>query len=146
MTLLCSTLNSLGTSKAQIFMYAAGCVLRTFSMACGPWRLKSAESASRKSLLNDLRVASNDPPGHVQVAIGSVALMSPHIKAGALRPLAVTSANRFPQLPDTPTLRESGIPVGAESWWGILAPAKTPSEIIARMHAAMSKALQEPAV
>ena len=84
--------------------------------------------------------------GHVQVAIGSVALMSPHIKASALRPLAVTSANRFPQLPDTPTLRESGIPVDAESWWGILAPAKTPSEIIARMHAAMSKALQEPAV
>src|SRR5262249_15022557 len=84
--------------------------------------------------------------GHVQVAIGSVALMSPHIKASALRPLAVTSANRFPQLPDTPTLRESGIPVDAESWWGILAPAKTPSEIIARVHAAMSKALQEPAV
>ena len=91
-------------------------------------------------------LASDAVAGHVQVAIASVANMSPHIMAGALRPLAVTSAKRFAQLPDTPTLKELGIPVEAEAWWGMLAPAKTPAEIIARMHAAMSKALQEPAV
>ena len=43
-------------------------------------------------------------------------------------------------------MRELGIPVDAEAWWGMLAPAKTPPDIIARMHAALSKALQEPAV
>src|SRR6516164_6119476 len=61
--LLCSTLCSRGTSSAQIFMYAAGCVLRTFSIAAAPCFLKSAANARRKSLLNDLRVASNEPPG-----------------------------------------------------------------------------------
>ena len=91
-------------------------------------------------------LASDAVAGHVQVAIASIALMSPHIAAGALRPLAVTSANRFPQLPDTPTLRELGVPVDAESWWGMLAPAKSPPDIIARVHAAMSKALQDPTV
>jgi tripartite-type tricarboxylate transporter receptor subunit TctC len=91
-------------------------------------------------------LASDAVAGHVQVTIASIALLSPHIMAGALRPLAVTSAKRFSQLPDTPTLSESGIAVDAESWWGMLAPAKTPTEIIARMHAAMTKALQEPAV
>src|SRR5262245_45405473 len=59
----CSTFISRGTSKAQIFMYAAGCVLRTFSIAAAPCFLKSAANASRKSLLNDLRVASKEPPG-----------------------------------------------------------------------------------
>src|SRR5262249_16008093 len=53
---------SRGTSKAHIFMYAAGCCLRTFSIAAAPCFLKSAASAIRKSLLNDLRVASKDPP------------------------------------------------------------------------------------
>src|SRR5262249_6832360 len=60
---LCSIFISRGTSKAQIFMYAAGCCLRTFSIAAAPCFLKSAARASRKSLLNDLRVASEEPPG-----------------------------------------------------------------------------------
>src|SRR6516165_10847356 len=59
----CSSFISLGTKSAQIFMYAAGCCLRTFSIAAAPCFLKSAASASRKSLLNDLRVASKEPPG-----------------------------------------------------------------------------------
>jgi tripartite-type tricarboxylate transporter receptor subunit TctC len=85
--------------------------------------------------------------GHVPLAIASIALFSPHIKAGALRPLAATSEKRIVQLPDTPTVGELGV-VGfeAESWWGLLAPAKTSPEIIARMNAAMVDALQEPTV
>src|SRR5262249_59224189 len=59
----CSTCSSRGTRCAQTFKYAAGCCFRTFSIAAAPCFLKSAASASRKSLLNDLRVASNDPPG-----------------------------------------------------------------------------------
>ena len=59
----------------------------------------------------------------------------------------MTSAKRYAQLPDTPTIAQLGI-VGfdAEAWWGLLAPAKTPSDIIMRMNAAMAKALREPAV
>src|SRR5262249_37895263 len=59
----CSNFISRGTRSAQIFMHAAGCCLRTFSITDAPCFLKSAASASRKSLLNDLRVASNEPPG-----------------------------------------------------------------------------------
>jgi tripartite-type tricarboxylate transporter receptor subunit TctC len=84
--------------------------------------------------------------GHVPVAIGSVALFSQQVKAGALRPLAVTSAKRIAQMSDTPTVSESGVPgYDAESWWGLLAPAKTSPEIVTRMHAAMVEALQDPA-
>ncbi len=85
--------------------------------------------------------------GHIPVAIASIALFSPHISTGALRALAVTSAARYAQFPDTPTVGESGAAgMDAQSWWGLLAPAKTPNDIIARMHGAMTKALQEPAV
>src|SRR5258707_1003359 len=85
--------------------------------------------------------------GPVPLAIASVALLSPHIRAGALRPLALTSARRYSQLPDTPTMAEVGISgFDAEAWWGLLAPAKTPRDTIARMNAAMTKALREPAV
>ena len=85
--------------------------------------------------------------GHVPIAIASIALLSPHIKSGALRPLAVTSAKRVAQLPDTPTVSELGVPgFDAVSWWGLLAPAKTPPEIVARMNAAMAEALNDPLV
>ena len=85
--------------------------------------------------------------GHVPLAIASIALLSPHIQSGSLRPLAVTSAKRHGQLPDTPTMAELGLTgFDAEAWWGLLAPAKTPRDIIERMHAAMMKALQDPTV
>ena len=85
--------------------------------------------------------------GHVPVAIASIALLSPHIKSGALRPLAATSAKRIVQLPDTPTVSELGVPgFDAVSWWGLLAPAKTPPAIVAQMNAAMAEALNDPLV
>jgi tripartite-type tricarboxylate transporter receptor subunit TctC len=85
--------------------------------------------------------------GHVPVAIASVALFSPQISAGTLRPLAVTSASRYAALPDTPTVGDLGVSgVAADTWWGMLAPAKTPREIISRLHGLMTTALEEPAV
>ena len=85
--------------------------------------------------------------GHVPIAIASTALLSPHIKSGKLRALAVTSAKRATQLPDTPTVSELRIPgFDSVSWWGLLAPAKTPPEIVARMNTAMAEALNEPQV
>lgn len=85
--------------------------------------------------------------GHVPVAIASIALLSAHIKSEVLRPLAVTSAKRVETLPGTPAVSELGVPgFDAEAWWGLLAPAKTPPELVARMHAAMRDALQDPGV
>ena len=85
--------------------------------------------------------------GHVPVAIGSIALLSPHIRSGALVPLAVTTAARDPVLPNVPTVAQAGIPgFEATAWWGVLAPAKTPAPIIARMNDELAKLLRDPQI
>ena len=85
--------------------------------------------------------------GHVPVSIATVALFAPHIQSGKLRPLAVTSAKRFPNLPEVPTVSEVGLTgMEADSWWGVFAPAKTPAPIIARMNAEFANALRQPSV
>ena len=73
--------------------------------------------------------------GQVMVSIPGTAGMVGHIKAGKLRALAVTGATRSPQLPDVPTLIESGLP-GFEAyvWMGLLAPKGTPAPIVDRLH------------
>jgi tripartite-type tricarboxylate transporter receptor subunit TctC len=59
----------------------------------------------------------------------------------------VTSAKRFPNLPDVPTVSESGLAgMEAEAWWGVFAPAKTPAAIIARMNTEFANALRNPGV
>ncbi|CAB3660012.1 hypothetical protein LMG3458_00529 [Achromobacter deleyi] len=71
----------------------------------------------------------------------------PHIKAGTLRALAVTSPQRSPALPDIPTMAESGLPgFQALSWHGVVAPAGTPDAVVQKLNAALSGALAAPAV
>jgi tripartite-type tricarboxylate transporter receptor subunit TctC len=85
--------------------------------------------------------------GHVPVAISSLPLLGTHVKSAKLRGLAVTSPTRHPQYPDTPTVAELGIPgFAANAWYGMVAPAKTPPEIIARLNAAFRAALLDPGV
>lgn len=72
--------------------------------------------------------------GEVQLSIGALTSFDAQIKAGRVRPLAVTTAARSPLLPDLPTVSESGIPgVDADVWYGFLVPAKTPFEIVRRL-------------
>ena len=85
--------------------------------------------------------------GHVPLAIGTTFLVSPHIASKLVRPLAVTSSKRTAQMPDVPTMAESGfVGFDVSAWWGILAPANTPKPIVERMHAELAKVLQQPAV
>jgi tripartite-type tricarboxylate transporter receptor subunit TctC len=85
--------------------------------------------------------------GHVPLSIGSVFVTKPHIDSKRLRPLVVTTSKRSPNLPDVPTVAESGYPgFEAPAWWAILAPAKTPPEIIKRMNEEINKALKSPEV
>jgi tripartite-type tricarboxylate transporter receptor subunit TctC len=85
--------------------------------------------------------------GHVPLSIGSIFVAKPHIDSGKLRPLVVTTDKRSPQLPNVPTLAESGYAgFNAPAWWAVLAPAKTPPEIVARMNAEINKAMQQPDV
>jgi tripartite-type tricarboxylate transporter receptor subunit TctC len=80
--------------------------------------------------------------GTVQMAIPGTAGMVGHIKAGKLRALAVTGAKRSPQLPDVPTVIESGVP-GYEAyvWMGLLAPKGTPAPIIDRLYRELTQVL-----
>jgi len=85
--------------------------------------------------------------GEVQLMFGTIVALVPQIQAGKLRALAVTSRKRSSLLTDVPTLAESGLPdYEAGSWYGILAPAGTPREVIDRLHAAIVRALKQPDV
>jgi tripartite-type tricarboxylate transporter receptor subunit TctC len=85
--------------------------------------------------------------GHIPLTIGSVFVTKPHIDSKRLRPLAVTTSKRTPELPDVPTVAESGYPgFNAPAWWAVLAPAKTPPEIVRRMNEELNKALKSPTV
>ena len=83
--------------------------------------------------------------GHVPLSIGSVFVTKPHIDSGRMRPLAVTSSKRSPDLPNVPTVAESGYPgFEAPAWWAVLAPAKTPPDILKRMNEALNAVLKSP--
>ncbi|KOF18185.1 ABC transporter substrate-binding protein [Ensifer adhaerens] len=92
--------------------------------------------------------ALNDVIGNqVPIMFDNLPSSSSHIKAGTLRALAVTTAERAPSFPDVPTVAESGIP-GYETytWNALFAPANTPEPVVARLNEAANKALADPAV
>jgi tripartite-type tricarboxylate transporter receptor subunit TctC len=83
--------------------------------------------------------------GQVQSMFDNAPSALPHVKAGKLRALAVTSPQRLPQLPDVPTLAESGFPgFDVHSWFGLAAPAGTPRAVVERLNAELAKALAQP--
>jgi tripartite-type tricarboxylate transporter receptor subunit TctC len=85
--------------------------------------------------------------GHVPLSIGSVFVAKPHIDSKRIRPLAVTTAQRHPALPDVPTLAEQGFRnFDAPAWWAVIAPSKMAPALVARMNAEINKALQTPEV
>lgn len=85
--------------------------------------------------------------GQVPVAVIGAAPLVPQAKAGRVRLLAVTSKNRSKALPDVPTLAEMGYPdMDITQWFGAMAPAGTPSDIVNRLSVAYNKALADPTV
>lgn len=92
------------------------------------------------------------PAGFIDLIAGRVALIGssaigtlPHLRAGRVRALAVTTAARSEVLPDIPTVAESGVPgYEAVGWFGVVAPAGTPKEIIARLHREIVAVLNQP--
>jgi len=85
--------------------------------------------------------------GRVQYVITGPVPALPHVRDGRLRLLAVTTARRFPGLPDVPTVAEAGVP-GYEftGWMGMLAPSAVPRGIIEKVHADVAKILHRPEV
>jgi tripartite-type tricarboxylate transporter receptor subunit TctC len=83
--------------------------------------------------------------GHISAAFPGVAIALPHSRAGRMRALAITSLRRSKQMPEVPTMSEAGLK-GYEvvSWYGLLAPAGTPGEVVQRLNAEVNRATQEP--
>jgi tripartite-type tricarboxylate transporter receptor subunit TctC len=85
--------------------------------------------------------------GQVESMFDNAPSALPHIQSGKLRPIAVTSAQRSPFLPEVPTISESGYPgFDVQSWFALVAPAGTPKPIIKQLNAALNKALNSPEV
>jgi tripartite-type tricarboxylate transporter receptor subunit TctC len=85
--------------------------------------------------------------GHVFAHVDQISSALPYVRAGRIRAIAVTTARRSEQLPEVPTLAESGVPGFDESTvTGVLAPAGTPREVVAALNAALVRVLEQPAV
>jgi tripartite-type tricarboxylate transporter receptor subunit TctC len=84
--------------------------------------------------------------GQVQVIFDVVPGSLPHVLAGEVRPLAVTSSKRWPALPDVPTIAETIPGFEADVWFGVGVPRGTPAEVIARLEREILAGLADPAV
>lgn len=83
--------------------------------------------------------------GQITSMFGDIVVVSPEIRAGKLRPLAVTSSQRHPAYPNVPTIAESGYPhFEALSWQGVFAPAKTPAPVLERLNREIVNAAKSP--
>jgi len=84
--------------------------------------------------------------GRIDFYIGAYAIIRPHVQSGKVKILAVSTARRSTLLPDIPTLKETGIDVEADAWMGLIAPARTPDAVIARIHDEVVEAIKSPEV
>ena len=83
--------------------------------------------------------------GQIQMLFGTLLLNGPHIKAGRLRVLAVTTPQRWPGTPELPTMQEAGVPgFVITQWYGMLAPAKTPQSIVGKLNKEIARLLHQP--
>ena len=83
--------------------------------------------------------------GRTPIMFDNVALMVPHVRSGSLRPLAITSAKRSRLLPDVPTVAETLPGYEIQGWFALLAPAKTPSNLVREYNAALNAVVSDPA-
>jgi tripartite-type tricarboxylate transporter receptor subunit TctC len=85
--------------------------------------------------------------GHIQLLVSDVPFMLPHIRSGAMKALALTSAQRSSALPEVPTTAELGYPaVNSDNWYGLVVPAGTPADIVDKLRKASVAVLQSPAL
>jgi tripartite-type tricarboxylate transporter receptor subunit TctC len=84
--------------------------------------------------------------GHIQLVFDSVSMVLPQLKSGSVRALGLTTEQRSPDLPDVPTIAESGYPGYRVSlWYGIAAPAKLPDDVTAKISASLDRAMNDDA-
>jgi len=133
---------ALAKSRPGQLNYASGGAGTTTHLAAELFKLATGTNIVHVPYKGTGQALTDVIAGQVQMMMASMLPAIPHVKAGRLRGLAVTSARRATILPDTPTLAESGLP-GFEttSWHGMLVPVRTPAPLAARIHGELVKAL-----
>jgi tripartite-type tricarboxylate transporter receptor subunit TctC len=82
--------------------------------------------------------------GHIDMMLDTGSLNN--IKAGKLKALGVAADKRIPELPNVPTLKELGVPMVANAWYGVMLPAGAPKDVTEKLNAAFNKVLKDPEV
>lgn len=83
--------------------------------------------------------------GHVHMLLAGVPSLLPHVESGRLRAIAISTLNRFVAMPNVPTFDESGVKgYEATNWFGLLAPARTPADVVARLSSAVDNVVKSP--
>jgi tripartite-type tricarboxylate transporter receptor subunit TctC len=84
--------------------------------------------------------------GEIDMTLMVIGPMMPHIKAGKVKPLAIVGNQRFPGLPNVPSLAEEGVDPGLSAFWGVFAPAGVPKPVVDRLNAEFNRSLKNPKV
>ena len=84
--------------------------------------------------------------GHVTAVMANLSEVMEHVAAGTLRPIVTTAGARLREMPDVPTLKESGFDLEGSAWFGVVAPPKTPRDVVERLIGQIKAALQTPEV
>lgn len=110
--------------------------------------LKTGAKFTHVAYQGNAQATTDHLSGTLEIGFVNLPVAMPFINTGRLKPLAVTTSKRSASLPDVPTVAEAlGIPdYELSGWFGIMVPARTPSDIIARLHNEFAKALQDPSV
>ena len=110
-------------------------------------KLKSGVTATHAGYKGCAPALTDVVGGHVQLAILSANLVPPHIKAGKLNAIGVSTAARYHLLPQVPSFEEQGLkPLDFSIWYALMGPAKLAPEVVARIYADVQKVLAEPAI
>jgi tripartite-type tricarboxylate transporter receptor subunit TctC len=138
---------ALGRKDARFKQYATGGVGSPGHFAGGLLQSMSKEPLDHIPYKGAGPALSDVMSNQVPAVLGTLSGAMSHIKNGKIKPIAVTSSQRSPQLPDVPTMAESGV-AGYESdtWIGMFVPKKTPDAIVQKIHRATIQALNDPSV
>ena len=131
-------------SQPKKMNYAEGAVGSVTHLAMALFLKRARIEMTNVSYRGNNPALTDVVAGHVRTMFSNVSDALPQIQSGAIRPLAVSSEARVPQLPDTPTVAESYPGYSAITWNGLMAPAGTPKAIVDKMAAVIARACKDP--
>jgi tripartite-type tricarboxylate transporter receptor subunit TctC len=136
-----------GLGRGAGFSYGSAGVGTPHHMAMEVLLSTTRASAQHVPYKGDAPALQDLAGGQIPLAVVAPSLSLPFVRDGKLRPLAVTSERRMPQLPDVPTLKELGYaPDGIYAWQGLVAPKGTPASVVAALSQQMRQSVKQPAV